>query len=349
MTRIATQLSAIAFIFAIAFGVFAIPVDAQTGLPNASAALSIDVTPQYPGAGETVELTLSSTLYDLGESVIIWRADDRVIAEGEGLTSVSVTAGERGVSTTIRAEIAGGIAASSVTITPTVVELLWEADSYTPPLYKGRALPSAGTSVRLLAVPRFTRAGGAAIPASEIVFTWKRNGGTLASASGRGRSSALLDAPYLFGADTISVEAVTRDGTIAGQASVRIPSIEPLLTLYEEHPVFGRQYYKALGPSTFVAESEMSFSAVPYFAEARSVRDPGLVYEWRVNQASVAADAKDPHMITIDASRSSGIARIDLSLFHSTNLFLSADGSWGLTFTRAGGTTAGGVDPFTGQ
>jgi hypothetical protein len=320
--------------------------EAQLTLPNASAALSIELLPLYPGAGDTVQLTLSSTLYDLGERSIIWRVDGRIVAEGEGITEISLTVGERGVSTHISAEIAGGVATTSVTITPTVVDLLWEADSYTPPFYLGRALPSAGSSVRLQAIPRFD--AGAAVPTHNIVFTWKRNGGTLSHVSGRGKSSAVIEAPYLFGADTISVEAVTVDGTIAGFASVRIPSIEPLLTLYREHPVFGRTYYSALGANTVIAESEMSFSAVPYFADTRSARDAALEYEWRVNQAEVAADGEHPNTITIDASRSSGLARVELSLFHSNNLFLSANGVWGLTFSRAGGS-AGGVDPFTRQ
>lgn len=341
------RISSVALFLTIAF--FALPAHAQYNIPDASAALSISLSPTYPQPGQTVNLSLSSTLYDLGESVVVWRANGRVIAEGEGVTETRVTAGERGTITTVSAAIAGGVASTEVSIRPTEISILWESDSHTPPFFSGRALPSAGTSVKLHAITYFAEPGKAEISPNNIIFTWKRNGGTLRDVSGRGKASATIDAPYLFGADTISVEAVSADGTIAGSASVRIPSVEPLLTLYQRHPIFGTMYYSALTGTSFVSESEMSFSAEPYYADAKTARDPLLAYEWQVNSAAVTADATDPNTITIDASRSTGIARIDLDLYHRTNLFLSGSGTWLITFTRAGNGGAGSVDPFTRQ
>lgn len=320
---------------------------AQLGFRDTSNALSISISPSYPAPFELVTLKLTSPVHDLERSDIVWSSGGKVIAEGEGLVKTTVTAGAMNTSMTIMADVGNGVASAETVIAPTAIELLWEADTYVPPFYLGRSLPSAGASVRLMAIPRFLK-DGKPVPANQIRFTWMRNDGILVDQSGRGRTSAVVAAPYLYSADIISVQAETVDGTISGEARVRIPSVEPVISLYGDHPVFGTMYFNALGGSTPIAESEMSFIAEPYFVPANSARSSGLTYDWRVNNVSVAAGADRPNALTIDASNSSGYAFIELVVEHLTNFFLSAEGKWGITFTKGGGGTDM-TDPFSGR
>ena len=113
--------------------------------------------------------------------------------------------------------------------------------------------------------------------------------------------------------------------------------------LYENHPLFGVLYHRALGATTFVPNNEMSFTAVPYFASAVSSGDAGLQYEWRVNQSSVAASPARGNEITVNAASSTGLmALINVSLTHVTNYFLSVAGSWSVTFNTSRGGFSGG-------
>ncbi len=304
--------------------------------------LTIRSSSAYPLPGESVTLTLGSPTLDLSGSPITWRRDGVTILEGVGETVVTLTLGESGVETRITASAEG--TSASITMTPSRVGLLWESDSYVPASYEGRALPSAGTRVRLWAIPHLSRANGTPIPAAELMYTWKLNDATLASLSGRGRSSAVIGSPELFGAYTVSVEVSASGGTPRGEARVRISSVEPMVRLYADHPLFGIQHWNALGGNAFVLEREMTFAAVPYFAQAQSADDPSLEYGWRINQKAVLPDPERPSAVTVSAQDESVIALLNLTLTHATNLLLEARGAWQITL--GSGTDIGLFDAF---
>lgn len=214
------------------------------------------------------------------------------------------------------------------------IDLLWEADSYVPPFFRGRALPSAGTNLRLQAIAHFRDASGAPIPSQNLQYTWRRNGYVIAGVSGEGKSKVIIPAPPLFGSDTISVET-KKDGITLGSASERISSIEPSLDLYENHPLFGILYHQAFPAQNFIPEEEASFIVIPYFAQARNENDPNLIYEWKVNGHAVQNGSR-PSEITINASNSSGTAFIELALSHLTNIYLNVAHSWAVIFEGSG-------------
>ncbi|OGG77522.1 hypothetical protein A3B35_01775 [Candidatus Kaiserbacteria bacterium RIFCSPLOWO2_01_FULL_54_24] len=308
--------------------------------PFFGADLTLELSPLYPRPGETVRVTARSILVDLSSATLEWLENGKKVAGGVGVTFVDAKAGALGTETTVTAMVfEDGIEVrrESARIHPTELELLWESNSYVPPFFRGRALPSAGTTLSLEAIPRLKRGDGSSVPDTEITFTWRRNGYVVQEVSGRGASKVTLESPSLFGVDTITVEARTSDGLFESAASVRIPSVEPRLVLYEKHPLFGVMYHNAIPPRSFRPEIETSFTAVPYFAEALADNDGRLVYEWRVNGNPIANDPARPNSITINARGSSGLALIELALSHATNLFLNSFGSWTVTLDSGEG------------
>lgn len=323
---------------------------AQFTIPGADSALSISLDPAHPGPGTKVTVSLSSSLYDLDTSAISWRANGSLIGSGIGQTSVSLITGTIGQETAVTVDVSGesGSAHAEARIVPTTIDLLWEADTYTPPFYRGRALPSAGASLRLVAIPHFT-VGGKKVAANALTYTWRADGQVIGSVSGRGKSSAIIDAPTLYGAEIISVVAAAPDGSVSGEASVRLSDTRPRIILYEDHPLYGVLFDQALGPSPFVGDAEMTFAAIPLFAPVSDLRDRALSYDWRVNQTDVTPSDAAPNEITINATKSNGIAGVQLSVSHAQNYFFNADASWNITFTKAGGGTAASGDPFHAQ
>ena len=313
-------------------------VRAQLGLLGIESSLSIGLSPLHPSPGETVELTVKSAVLDLGESTVLWRANGKIIAQGDGINSAQVVVGALGVPTTIEVGVLApdGISASGrAVIIPTELDLLVDSDSYVPPFYRGRALVSAGTTMHLLAIPRFKRPGGSLVATSDLIYTWRRNGEVLGSISGRGKSSAYIPFLHLYGADNFSVEARTADGMLSGEARVSIQSIEPMLALYQDHPLYGILYHKSLEASTSISESETTFAAVPYFAQAQSVNDPDLAYAWHVNGVSVPSSVSTPSEITINAANSSGIALIELELTHTNNFYMDVKRVWNVILSSS--------------
>jgi hypothetical protein len=306
----------------------ALPAYAQ--FDTGEGALSISPNPQYPSPNSTVQLTAESPLLDLPNSDIEWTVNGAAAGSGQ---SIQVSVGPLGSATNVSVSVSGesGDDSAELTLVPTSVDLLWEADSYTPPFYRGRAVPTSGSMIRLFAVPHFVASDGTTVAPSGVDFTWKLNGGVDEAQSGIGESSASFPAAILYGTDVIEVDAQTPDGSLAGSASVAIQTQAPQLVLYEDNPLFGIMYHEALGSSQNAPESETSFAAVPYFADAASPNDASLAYQWSVNGISIPTDPSDPSEITISAS-SSQQAQIQLSVSKPSDPFFSASGSWLVSF-----------------
>lgn len=233
-------------------------------------------------------------------------------------------------------------------LTPATVDLLWESDGLVPPLYRGRSLPASGTRVRLVAIATFGQ-GGSAVPAKDLVYTWRKNGTVLGSVSGKGRSSIEIDAPLRFGTDTVSVEVRTPDDSVpvgSAVASTRIAVRDPAVSLYINHPLFGPLLHSAIGRTSSFSETEMSFVAIPFFAPVRNANSPALSYEWSVGGERIAADRAKPSLITIRSAGSAGSANLELLVTHATNYFFEAEGSWTIDFSQGGSAGGGSSDPF---
>lgn len=321
----------------------------QYDIPGASGAVSIVASPAQPEPNSTVRLTLQSPLYDLENSLISWRVNGEPLAEGEGIVSVAVNVGRAGEATEVTAALIHGDdnALASVTLTPASIDLLWEAEGYTPPFYRGRTLPGVGARVTFAAYPTFVQ-NGIRVDPKDLIYTWRNGDTVLGSLSGRGRSTISIDAPTLFGSETVSVEARTRSGEVSARASARIESPDTQLRLYQNHPLFGPLFHAPFGPTAFTPETELTFIALPYFAPVKNADDPALTYEWRVNQQSVVADRNTPSQITINAAGSTGIALIELEVGHRTNFFFGSDATWQVTFSSAPRTPTG-TNPFAPQ
>jgi len=321
---------------------------AQVSLTGLERPLDLAMVPEYPAPGDTVTFTVSSYGVDLNRSMIVWYADGREIARGSALTSTNVTAGKAGTATEIvvvAQEEDGLIGSAEASVRPTEVDLLWESDSYRPPYFRGRTLSGTNATIRAQAIVRFVRPDGSAIPEEGIIYSWYK--GTARIASGRGKSSVKMSGPSLFGNDTLSVMAESADGAYRGRASVRINGVDPTLELYENHPLFGVLYHRALTGNATTLETELKVTAVPYFAHIAAPHEASLVYEWALDSTALEADPEHPETFTITTNNYTGPVTVGLSLTSLKDLFLKATGTWEIVFGESGSFF--GNDPFGHQ
>ncbi|OHB18831.1 MAG: hypothetical protein A2854_03150 [Parcubacteria group bacterium RIFCSPHIGHO2_01_FULL_56_18] len=310
---------------------------AQVSLTGLERPLDLAMTPEYPAGGDTVTFTVSSYGVDLDRSAIVWYANGKEIARGNGLTTTTVAAGKLGTATeiTVIAEEQDGLIGSTqATIRPTEVDLLWEADSYSPPYFRGRTLAGTNATIRAQAIVRFVRPDGNAIPEGDIIYSWYK--GTKRIASGRGKSSITAPGPTLFGTDTFSVTAESVDGLYHGRASARIDNVDSTIELYENHPLFGVLYHRALIGSATTLETELKVTAVPYFAHIIAPHETSLAYEWALDSTALAADPDHPETFTITTNNYTGPVTVELSLTSVADLFLKATGTWEIVFGESG-------------
>lgn len=312
----------------------ALPVHAQSFVTGIERELSLAMNPQYPSAGERVRLSLEGYAVDVDRSMIVWYVNEKEVARGSGLRDFEVDAPALGVEQTIRAvaeEPSGILGVASATLRPAEVTLLWEADSYTPPFYRGRALPGSQSTIRAEAIADLRR-GAARITENDVVFSWFRDGARFAS--GRGRSSISFPGPTLFDTDRILVVAESLDGTISGRAEIVLRGEDPKIELYEHHPLFGTLYHRAFVGTVLNMEEEQKVAAVPFFASAPP-RDPSLVYEWVVGGTNIVSDKNIPDILTIRRSPDFvGTVTIALSLTSLSDIFQKATNAWSVQFSQ---------------
>jgi hypothetical protein len=335
--RAAITSATVAILFA------ALPVFAQLDPSITNSSLTIGVNPAHPTPGQTVQLTAESPLLDLADSAIEWTVNGASAGSGQ---SIQIALGKIGSATNVAVSVSGGngSASAQLTLVPTSIDLLWESDSYTPAFYEGRALPTPGSSIRVMAIPHFTRPDGTNVAAANIIYTWKNNGAVIQSASGIGNSSLVVPAAILFGSDAITLDARTQDGTLSGEASVTVRTEDPQLVLYENNPLFGIMFHQALAAQSAASESETSFVAVPYFADAASPRDQNVNYAWSVNGAPIKSDTQNPNEVTVSAQYAQ-TAQINLTLSDPSDPFVSANGGWNISFPSGGGSVTGSAAP----
>ncbi len=328
--------------FFLPFGFARAQVDAGSFGDN----LSLSASPQYSHPGDIVHVSLQGVSSGFDPSSITWYVGPKKLTQATAASAIDIVAPALGAETSVTAQVAGG-GSANIVIRPSELDLLWESDSYVPLSYRGRALPSAGSMIRLEAEPRFKRANGAMVANKNIIFTWRRGPLVMQSVSGLGKSSVSVAAPTLFGTDTISVEAHSADGTIGNTATVRIASVEPKLVMYQDDPLTGVSYFKAFGANEDIQDAEVTLQAVPYYL-AGSPKDAALQYDWSLNGGIVRTNTAHPDEITVNAAGADGIiAQIHLALTSASDMFLSAAGDWNVSFSHAG--TSGGANPFTAK
>lgn len=309
--------------------------------------ITLSFEPTSPQAYESVVVRADSLFTNISAADVSWYVNDSLLTSGRGITSVRVPVGGPDSKTTVLVHAVnalGGTISGETVITPSDAEILWEADSLVPPFYKGRALPGAGTLIRAEAHVRLARDSGTLLAPEDIMYTWRRNGAVVSSVSGKGKNKAVFPAPLLFGADTISVTAESTDRELRAEARTSVPSSDTLLFIYEDHPLFGTLYNRALTRSAAIPETEVKLAAFPLFADARSAGDKRLDYSWTVNGTPIAEDPNEPDKIIVSSSGDAVRATLQLVLAHTTNWFEAANGTWNIELA-AGGIPAG--DPFS--
>jgi hypothetical protein len=135
---------------------------------------TLRTSPEFPGPNTKIKVRIEAYGVDIGNAKIIWSIDGVPTYEGNGLTEISFTTknlGEKTVVTVTAFTTVGRRLDDEITIEPAEVDLLWEAKTYVPPFYKGKALPTYASDVRVTAMPRL---GSVTADPNEYSYVWRR-------------------------------------------------------------------------------------------------------------------------------------------------------------------------------
>lgn len=262
--------------------------------------MTAEINPENPGPNTETAVSIQSTSLDLQNATITWSVNGRVIKQGIGETGFSFTTGPTGRKTTVFVSATGQngeLIEKNLVFVPQNVTLLWEADSSVPQLYPGKALPARGGTVRIVALPDFVTETGRAIPPNELFYAWNQlETGLLNQNNASGRGIQTFSAKSgLMRSVKVSLTVSDANKTTIVQKLLEIPVVEPFISLYEEHPLTGKQP-RALKETFSLPKEEVTLRAEPFFF---SFPLTNVIPSWTVGNTGAPADTENPWLLTL--------------------------------------------------
>jgi len=286
----------------------------------------INIVPENPASNENVSITLSSYANNLDSVLITWSVNGKSASSGIGQKSFSTQALAAGSETTVTATIAlpDGDIKKTIIIRPSIMVLLWQAnDSYVPPFYKGKALPSPDSNVKVIALPEI-RTGSQMVNPNNMVYAWKQDYTNSQEDSGYGKNSFVYRSDYLENSNNVSVVASTIDQKYSSEASIDIGMTQPKIVFYKNDANLGTIWEQALSDGHRIQGDEI-VEAAPYFISPKDIRIPTLAWNWSINDNLVNILGFRKNLIPLKAQAGvSGTSKIKLEIRNRDKIFGTA-------------------------
>ena len=267
-----------------------------SGLGNGSdTAITFSYTPTYPGPQQSVTVTASSFQEDLNRINISWYLDGEKKLSGIGKGSFTFTTKSVGSVSTIKmsADTSDfGTITKEISITPTALDILWEADTYVPPFYKGKALPSSQSLVRVIPFPSFSGKNGY-YNSKNLIYSWKAGYFGNSNDSGYGKNTFIYKAGYTYNTNQIETTVSTLDTNISVNKKTKIYVSNPKIIFYENKPLEGVRFENALNDTFNFLNNELTVRAVPYYFALPGFDNSTALFSWTMDGKKLEIDPDD--------------------------------------------------------
>ena len=282
---------------------------AQTGA-NAfvNTDLSLEIQPTFPQPNQEVTLTLNDYGGSYYGASLEWFKDGALIPAATNQRALTMTAPPIGEEVTISVVLktSNGLTTSvKQVIAPVYADIIVEPQTHVPGFYKGRALPSAGSTVNLTAL-----LSDGAMMGNDYMYTWRVNEEVLEGGPLRGRNRISFVAPQDKDL-MVSLEVTRPSGETIANRSLYVASVTPELHFYEVNALYGVDNRTIRNNFTMIGDSA-TIKAEPYYLDSKVFNRPEIL-EWKINQDKVTNQSGNPYELTLEKTGSSGKAKI---MFH---------------------------------
>lgn len=298
---------------------------------------NVRLTPPFPGPSEVVTAEVISNLINVNTTPITWLLNRKIRLQGVGKSSFTFKTGEVGSVTLFRVEVTTeqvGVVAKDIEIRPSDVDILWEADTYTPPFYKGRALPTSKSYIKMVGIPHFVATSGKVAP-ENLVYQWKKTYTPNPNDSGLGKNTYLYRGGYSLNEDVVDTVISTADNKISVSKKTKISIREPKIVFYERRPLEGVRYENFLGGSFDLKEKELTLRAEPYFFSFSNADNNSADFTWQLDGKKLETDPDKKSEFTLrKPENGSGRAGITLKIENTRYDLQSASKNISLSYTN---------------
>lgn len=305
--------------------------------PQIKEQISVEITPEVPKPGDTVQI--STELYgdiNLNTTLIAWKVNGVIELRGIGKKVFTFTMGDAGKTTTIEFEATPGNApmiTKKWSFSPVDVDILWQANTYTPPFYKGKALFTPESNVTFIALPNII-INGKRVDSSDVVYKWKVDRTVDGENSGFGKNSydytgSILLRPVLIQAEVYAASNSIYKGTNGFQLS----HVFPQALVYEDNPLYGILFNKALRNQQTVKDDEIELSLIPYFFSTQG-KNEAVTYKWNLNNNAITVPEYQNSAIFRRKDDKKGTANVSITIGNPSKILQKATVGLGLLFNE---------------
>lgn len=292
-------------------------IDQQANLKIETENFDVEFSPKYPGPNTKVSAQVISYTFDVNRATIAWIINGEVKASGKSFSFTTSSIGSRTNLTVSIITQDGHALTKSFSFQASEVDLLWETPTYTPPQYRGKALPSPQSLIKVVSIPR-----GFNVSGTRLIYEWRRNNKNIPASSGLGKNTLIFYGGET-GSETIGIKVSTIGGGAIAENQISLKIEQPQILFYENLPMEGPQYQKELGNNFTLAKTEMSLRAEPYFFSRRALQK--ISYEWQMNDKKIENPDK-PNLLNLTVPASgSGVSLIRLSMSNPLNILEMAE------------------------
>lgn len=295
----------------------------------------LSVLPHYPNPNQNVNATLSSHSTNLDKANISWSVNSQEMSRGIGKKSFSFKSGNMGVSTVLSViidTIDGQSISKTITITPTDVDMLWEAsDAYTPPFYRGKTLAPSQGMFKVVAMPSITNQSGK-VGISNLSYTWTKDDENQSSSSGWGKNYFTFQNSYLDKGNIVEVKVSDISGSTNASGKITLQTVNPKIFFYENDPQLGVKWETALSDGFVIDLNGKTITAEPYFFSPQNINSSSLTFDWFLNGEKIATP-KPKNVLSIKPEDGqSGGSTIKVAINNVNTLFQSMEKSISVGF-----------------
>lgn len=305
----------------------------SSGFSSLPKLLTMKLSNRIPSPNEEVTISLENYSIDLYTSQISWYKNDSLVERGFGKKDFTFNVGGLGTSDTITAVVLtknGEQISTSKTFSPAEVDVVWEGDVYTPPFYKGKALVSHRSVVKIVAIPNFIDSNKSKISDDKLMYVWKKNGNIINGSQGFGKNVLYYDMEKNFRDSVLTVEVSNSDDSIKAKSSVSIKEVKPKIVFYENDPLLGVVFEKALNKKIDLLKEEITIIAQPFFFSKDDIKNEKIEYKWKLNNKTLDDVIGD--FITLKKGEDKGTANLSLKIQDKNRVMQSATNVLNINF-----------------
>jgi hypothetical protein len=309
-------------------------VSAQQIVASSMSSIELNYSPSSPRTGDSVQLTVTSSSIDLSSATIVWYVDG-VIKKGANGNTITLKTKTDGGNSTVKVVIETPdniIKEATKVISTAAVDLIAEPMSYVPPFYKGKPYFTNQGLVKIVAVPD-VMVNGKKASSQDLNFIWTSNDLRLDDSSGKDKDSIVVQGTMPIRDVDMSVQVYDNAGNLLAKNSKLVLLRDPQILFYEDSPLYGILYNKAIfGSYDLGNKEEVTIDAEPLSFVFLKNTSSDANYSWSVNGNSVTPNLKINEILLKQTTNAAGTASISLNLKNNSKILQYASGGFNISF-----------------